>query len=78
MIEMFDPPILLNRERLPELPTTITTPGEASAVLHMLPTCGIQWCGVVACLRYIDRHDEAKARARDRAGTVRLPQSERC
>jgi hypothetical protein len=50
MIEMFDPPILLNRERLPELPTTITTPGEASAVLHMLPTCGIEWCGVVACL----------------------------
>ena len=50
MIEIFDPPILLNRERLPELPTTITTPGEASVVLHMLPTCGIQWCGVVGCL----------------------------
>jgi hypothetical protein len=47
---MFDPPILLNRDRLSELPTTITTPGEARAVLHMLPTCGIQWCGVVACL----------------------------
>ena len=42
MIEIFDPPILLNRERLPELPTTITTPGEASVVLHMLPTCGIR------------------------------------
>jgi hypothetical protein len=50
MREMFDPPILLNCERLPALPTTITTPREASAVLQMLPTCGIQWCGVVACL----------------------------
>jgi hypothetical protein len=50
MIEMFDPPILLNRERLLDLPTTIATPSEATAVLQMLPTCGIQWCGVVACL----------------------------
>jgi hypothetical protein len=50
MIDIFDPPIQLNRERLPELPTTIATPGEARTVLHMLPTYGIQWCGVVACL----------------------------
>ena len=28
MIEMFDPPILLDRERLPEFPTTITTPAK--------------------------------------------------
>jgi hypothetical protein len=51
MVEMtFDPPIVLNRERVSDLPTTIATRTEASAVLHMLPTCGIQWCGVVACL----------------------------
>ena len=46
----FDPPILLNRDRLPELPTMIATRREATAVLEMLPPCGIQWCGVVACL----------------------------
>jgi hypothetical protein len=50
MLEIFDPPIQLNREQLPDLPTTIATPGEARTVLHMLPTCGIHWCGVVACL----------------------------
>jgi hypothetical protein len=47
---MFDPPILLNRDRLSELPAMIATRREASAVFEMLPPCGIQWCGVVACL----------------------------
>ncbi len=51
MCEMtFDPPILLNRDGRPELPLVIATRQEASAVIGMLPTCGIQWCGVVACL----------------------------
>jgi hypothetical protein len=47
---MFDPPILLNRGGLPQLPMSIRTRGEAVAVFEMLPLCGIQWCGVVACL----------------------------
>jgi hypothetical protein len=46
----FDPPILLNRDGLPELPLIIATRQEAAAVLEMLPPCGIQWCGVAACL----------------------------
>jgi len=46
----FDPPIMLNRNGLPQLPTTISTRSEAAAVFEMLPSCGIQWCGVVACL----------------------------
>jgi hypothetical protein len=46
----FDPPILLNREGLPYLPTIITTRSEATAVFEMLPSCGIHWCGVVDCL----------------------------
>jgi hypothetical protein len=46
----FDPPILLNRSGLSELPMSITTRREAAAVFEMLPPCGIQWCGVVACL----------------------------
>jgi hypothetical protein len=51
MLEMtFNPPILLNRDGLPDLPTTITTRSEAAAVFEMLPSCGIHWCGVVACL----------------------------
>jgi hypothetical protein len=87
MREMFDPPILLNRDRLPELPTTITTPGEASAVLHMLPTCGIQWCGVVACLEtstdmmklrlalatVLDRYGFLSADDVDARGRARIP-----
>ena len=46
----FDPPILLNPSALPQLPTSITTRREAVAVFEMLPPCGIQWCGVEACL----------------------------
>jgi len=46
----FDPPILLNRCGLPQLPMSITTRREAAAVFAMLPPCGIQWCGVAACL----------------------------
>jgi hypothetical protein len=46
----FDPPILLNGVRLPELPATIRTRREAVAVFEKLPDCGIQWCGVAACL----------------------------
>ncbi len=49
MSERFDPPILLNRDELPELPKKIATRREAAAVLAM-PPCGIQWCGVAACL----------------------------
>ena len=47
---MFDPPILLNRGGLPQLPISIATRREAVAVFEMLPPCGIQWCGVAACL----------------------------
>jgi hypothetical protein len=46
----FDPPIRLSRDAPISLPHQITTRSEASAVIAMLPTCGIQWCGVVACL----------------------------
>ena len=46
----FDPPIRLNRDVPILLPHQITTRPEASAVIAMLPTCGIHWCGVVACL----------------------------
>jgi hypothetical protein len=46
----FNPPILLNRGRLPELPATIATRREAVAMFERLPACGIQWCGVAACL----------------------------
>jgi hypothetical protein len=46
----FDPPILLNRDGVPELPKTVATRREAAAVFALLPPCGIQWCGVVACL----------------------------
>jgi hypothetical protein len=46
----FDPPILLNRDGQSDLPPTIVTRREAAAVIEMLPACGIQWCGVVACL----------------------------
>ena len=48
--ETFAPPILLNTELLPEFPSAIATRREAAVVLERLPTCGIQWCGVVACL----------------------------
>jgi hypothetical protein len=47
---MFDPPILLNRGGLPQLPMSIRTRREVVAVFEMLPLCGIQWCGVVASL----------------------------
>jgi hypothetical protein len=51
MLEMtFDPPILLNRDGLLDLPMTITTRSEATAVLEMLPSGGIHWCGVVSYL----------------------------
>jgi hypothetical protein len=46
----FDPPIRLNRDYTPSLPAAITTRQEASVVIANLPTCGIHWCGVVACL----------------------------
>jgi len=46
----FEPPIRLNRDVPLSLPHQITTRPEASAVIAMLPTCGIHWCGVVACL----------------------------
>ena len=32
MLEMFDPPILLNRDALPELPISITNRREATAI----------------------------------------------
>jgi hypothetical protein len=50
MHETFDPPVLLNSEALPEFPRSITTRREATTILRRLPTCGIHWCGVVACL----------------------------
>jgi hypothetical protein len=46
----FEPPIRLSREAAIPLPHQIATRPEASAVIAMLPACGIQWCGVVACL----------------------------
>jgi hypothetical protein len=46
----FDPPIRLNRDVSVVLPPQIATRPEASAVIAMLPPCGIHWCGVVACL----------------------------
>jgi hypothetical protein len=46
----FDPPILLNREALANLPKKIATRRQAVALLHELPPCGILWCGVAACL----------------------------
>jgi hypothetical protein len=46
----FEPPIRLNREVAIPLPPQIATRPEASAVIAMLPPCGIHWCGVVACL----------------------------
>jgi hypothetical protein len=46
----FEPPIRLNREVAIPLPHQIATRPEASAVIAMLPPCGIHWCGVVACL----------------------------
>jgi hypothetical protein len=48
--EGFDPPILLNTEALPEFPPAIATRREAASLFESLPTRGIQWCGVVACL----------------------------
>jgi hypothetical protein len=56
----FDPPIQLNGITLPELPATITTRREAIAVFERLPACGIQWCGVAACLENFQ--DMAKLR----------------
>jgi len=50
MLEMFDPPILLNRDVLPELPISIANRREAAAIFKTLPPCGIQWCGVGAWL----------------------------
>jgi hypothetical protein len=50
MHETFDPPVLLNTDALPEFPAAIATRREAAALLEQLPTCGIQWCGVAACL----------------------------
>ena len=46
----FVPPILLNTDVLPKFPPAIATRREAAALIEQLPTCGIQWCGVVACL----------------------------
>jgi len=46
----FDPPILLNRNALANLPKKIATRRQAAALLEKLPPCGIQWCGVAACL----------------------------
>jgi len=50
MNEAFDPPILLNTDVLPDFPVSIATRREATIVLGRLPTYGIHWCGVVACL----------------------------
>ncbi len=46
----FDPPIKLNRDLPLSLPEAISSPSEASALMATLPTCGIHWCGVVACI----------------------------
>jgi hypothetical protein len=46
----FDPPILLNGEALANLPKKIATRRQAVALLEKLLPCGIQWCGVAACL----------------------------
>ena len=46
----FVPPILLNTDALPKFPSAIATRREAAALFEQLPTCGVQWCGVVACL----------------------------
>ena len=51
ILDRFDPPILLNRDGLPDLPVKIVTRRDAATVLAMLPPCGIQWCGVAACLQ---------------------------
>src|SRR5690242_4054019 len=48
--DQFAPAILLNMETLPEFPSEIATRGEATRLFERLPTCGIHWCGVVACL----------------------------
>lgn len=68
--ESFDPPILLNRDMLPECPATIGTRREARMVLEILPSCGIQWCGVVGCLERanISELRRALANALDRYG----------
>ena len=46
----FDPPILLNMDAPANLPKKIATRRQAVALLEKLPPCGIQWCGVAACL----------------------------
>ena len=53
MLDRFDPPILLNRDGLPDLPARIVTRRDAAAAIAMLPPCGIQWCGVAACLNMV-------------------------
>jgi hypothetical protein len=50
MHETLDPPVLLNTDALPQFPAAIATRREAEVLLEQLPTCGIQWCGVVACI----------------------------
>ena len=50
MHETFDPPVLLNTDALPQFPPAIATRSEAAVLLEQLPACGIQWCGVVACV----------------------------
>ena len=42
----FDPPILLNREALANLPKKIATRRQAVALLHELPPSGILRCRV--------------------------------
>ena len=47
MLEMFDPPILLNRDVLPELPISIANRREAAAIFKTLPppaeSSGVAW-----------------------------------
>jgi hypothetical protein len=62
----FDPPIRLNRDVPISLPHQITTRPEASAVIAMLPTCGIRWCGRGGLLGDHNGHDEVEARTRHR------------
>jgi hypothetical protein len=70
----FDPPILLNRDALANLPKKIATRRQAVALLEKLPPCGIQWCGVAACLETYKDVPTPKACACHRARTLWLSQ----
>jgi hypothetical protein len=76
MIEMFDPPILLSRERRASNDDRDSKRSECWP-----PNAADERHSVVRRGRLsgnIDRHDEAKARARYRTRTVRFSQPERC